>query len=220
MSIAEPPKQPHLLHLFYQVQIRLGSPPSSPRCCCYLQPNSSHCFTTPRHPAPRIGTSRKFMRQEHYGNFSVADSAARVPPEVAAGVGRMHSAVLYAGIPGPDRKVAYLGYLTSGIPMEPKMAAYIRLTLASLGFCAVFRGKIFQGQNKNRYQPNSPPPRCRSRRPSACRDARYGRRCGGMAEGPGDRLAAQPPCAFSWRQIDSRRRIRRGQPDRGSMRYR
>jgi hypothetical protein len=42
----------------------------------------------------------------------------------------MQSAVLFAGMPGPDRKVACLAYPTSGIPMEAKMANYIRPTLA------------------------------------------------------------------------------------------
>jgi hypothetical protein len=48
----------------------------------------------------------------------------------SAGVGRMQSAVLFAGMPGPDRKVACLAYPASGIPIEPKMADYIRPTLA------------------------------------------------------------------------------------------
>jgi hypothetical protein len=39
----------HLFHLFYQVQIRLGSPRSN-----------SHCFTSSAHPAPRIGAFPKF----------------------------------------------------------------------------------------------------------------------------------------------------------------
>jgi hypothetical protein len=43
----------------------------------------------------------------------------------------MQSAVLFSGIPGPDRKVACLGYPTSGIPMEAKTADYIRPTLAA-----------------------------------------------------------------------------------------
>jgi hypothetical protein len=43
----------------------------------------------------------------------------------------MQSAVLFAGIPGPDRKVACLAYPTSGIPMEARMADYIRPTLAA-----------------------------------------------------------------------------------------
>jgi hypothetical protein len=42
----------------------------------------------------------------------------------------MQSAVLFAGMPGPDRKVACLAYPTSGIPMEAEMADYIRPTLA------------------------------------------------------------------------------------------
>jgi hypothetical protein len=42
----------------------------------------------------------------------------------------MQSAVLFAGMPRPDRKVARLAYPTSGIPMEAKMADYIRPTLA------------------------------------------------------------------------------------------
>ena len=43
----------------------------------------------------------------------------------------MQSAVLFSGIPGPDRKVACLGYPTSGIPMEAKTADYIRPALAA-----------------------------------------------------------------------------------------
>jgi hypothetical protein len=42
----------------------------------------------------------------------------------------MQSAILFAGIRGPDRKVACIEYPTSGIPIEPKMADYIRPTLA------------------------------------------------------------------------------------------
>ena len=43
----------------------------------------------------------------------------------------MQSAVLFSGIPGPDRKVACLGYPTSGISMEAKTADYIRPALAA-----------------------------------------------------------------------------------------
>jgi hypothetical protein len=50
----------------------------------FLQPNNSHCFTSSAHPAPRIGASPKFMRREHYGNFSVADSAASTSAGAAA----------------------------------------------------------------------------------------------------------------------------------------
>ena len=42
----------------------------------------------------------------------------------------MQSAVLFAGMPGPVRKVVCLASPTSGIPMEAKMADYIRPTLA------------------------------------------------------------------------------------------
>jgi hypothetical protein len=66
----------------------------------------------------------------------------------------MQSAVSFVGMPGPDRKVACLAYPTSGIPMEAKMADYIRPTLAKSMFFTIFRGQIFQGQNKNSYQPN------------------------------------------------------------------
>jgi hypothetical protein len=75
----------HLFHLFYQMQIRLGSPRSS-LCCfrCFLQPNNSHFYTPSAHPAPRTGAFTKFMRRKHCGNFIVADSAARVPAGAAA----------------------------------------------------------------------------------------------------------------------------------------
>jgi hypothetical protein len=43
----------------------------------------------------------------------------------------MQSAVLFAEMPGPDRNVACLAYPTSGIPMQAKMADYIRPTLAA-----------------------------------------------------------------------------------------
>jgi hypothetical protein len=45
---------------------------------CFLQPNNSHCSTSSAHPAPRIGALPKFMRHEHYGNFSVANSTTSV----------------------------------------------------------------------------------------------------------------------------------------------
>lgn len=44
----------------------------------------------------------------------------------------MQSAILFTGMPGPDRKVACLAYPTSGIPMEAKMADYICPTLAAI----------------------------------------------------------------------------------------
>jgi hypothetical protein len=43
----------------------------------------------------------------------------------------MQSAVLFAGMPGPDRELARIAYRASGIPMQAKMADYIRPTLAA-----------------------------------------------------------------------------------------
>jgi hypothetical protein len=63
-SIAELPKpRCHLFHLFYQVQIRLGSPRGSHCFRCCLQLNNSHCVTSSAHPAPRIAAFPKFMRR-------------------------------------------------------------------------------------------------------------------------------------------------------------
>jgi hypothetical protein len=38
----------------------------------------SRTTATAAHPRPRVSAFPNFMRREHYGNFSVADSAARV----------------------------------------------------------------------------------------------------------------------------------------------
>jgi hypothetical protein len=48
----------------------------------------------------------------------------------SAGAGRMQSAVLFAVIPGLIVRLLVLAYQASGIPIEPKMADYIRPTLA------------------------------------------------------------------------------------------
>jgi hypothetical protein len=77
MSIAEPPKQRHLLHLFYQVQIRLGSPPALLAVFAVICSQIAAIASPRPVTAPRMGTFPKLMRREHYGNFSVADSAAR-----------------------------------------------------------------------------------------------------------------------------------------------
>jgi hypothetical protein len=59
-----------------------GFPRVSRRCSrCFLQPNNSHCVILVRSP---LALSRTSMRHEHYGDFSVADSAARVRAAVAA----------------------------------------------------------------------------------------------------------------------------------------
>ena len=62
-------------------------------------------------------------------NAALAEALLKYP--FAAGVGRMQSAVLFARMPGPDRKIACLAYPTSGIPMEAKIADYIHPTFAA-----------------------------------------------------------------------------------------